>query len=92
MDEIIAIKLESFQVRAIIDYGYPYSELKKELEKHSSASTAVIKASFGDWEQAVGNLSISVNHNGRKGFPKLGGSTIELLDEVASMIERKIGI
>ncbi len=43
-------------------------------------------------EQAVGQLSISVNHNSRKGYNNLSDSSLMMLDELASLIEGEIGL
>ena len=93
MSKGISIELEPVEREAILKYGYPFDDLEGELKKHQSVdSEVVVEASFFDWEQAVGQLSISVNHNGRDGNSKLQESTLLMLDEVASLIEREIGI
>ena len=64
MGNEVTIVLTSRERELILQYGYPFDNIKRQLRK-SSRSRRPVKISDGPywWEQVVGNLSISVNED-----------------------------
>jgi len=66
-------------------YAYPFEVLEKELEKCKGCRGEVeITTDALEWEQAVGQISISVNEVVRS------DSLLEELDELACQIEYEL--
>jgi hypothetical protein len=78
----MTIELDIRERNLLRKYGYPFEVLGRALDEAKGRQGVVdIDASAFDWEQAVGNLSISVNEDVRS------ASLAEELDCLASRIE-----
>ncbi len=86
MTETISISLNLRERNLLLKYGYPFEQLKLQLdEKRKVKKETEISADEFEWNQAVGNIAITMNEDVDNEM------LLEELECLASLIEFEIG-
>lgn len=85
MAEKLTITLDWFERDLILRYGYPFDEIAAPLKaKRERRGNVRVTATLFDWEQVLGDLSRSLNHD------QVPDELFDEVNAVADMIEFEV--